>query len=599
MAQDDRRNGIDALKAGRFADAVNKLSFFVGLNPDDAEARLAFALALSGAGRHEQAIIHVDKLLKTIPDSVKLRLTRAQVLEGLNRPTEAAKEYRQVLALEPNQQKALSRLEKLGANAPQGIDILEDESPGVELVEDEAESVAELVDQYKLKPGDYCGDLQVVEATDGRLVLVTDTKFALGMIGAGALLLSGAILVAVFAVDWRAGFGHVGGIAALAVIMGLAGVVMLSQLYWLGFEVAIDSDSQTITATQCFGLVCRSLSFGEIQNVLIHLVKPKYYDEQACKVSLIAQGQATVPLGKGQVQFAATESLLRLATDVARLLDMQFTINGDLYEPHPAVRAMYDFVTGEGPPPDLAKINREHRQAFFTIPAWAWAMVALAALLLVVDLFWMTVPLAIGAAVLQIMCIGSIIYSLRMLSKRRRNDEVYVTLQHSRTANRIYIGISALVFLFCPLIGLIKPDTAPEKGDQRRRGLAAMPQGGPAAPAEKGTFRSLSKEERQKAVDKQFDDALKSLRSDDKLQVRYHLSVLSTVSPNDRRTEVIQLVLPHLSSTNTVTKREAINVLKTWGDASCLSGLQNIANDSDKLVRDAAQAAIAEIEKRR
>lgn len=603
MSQDKRRDGIDALKAGKFADAVETLSAFVGSNSDDAEARLAFALALTGVGKHQQAIIHIDKLLKVVPDSVKLRWSRAQVLERLNRPNEAMKEYRQVLALEPAHPKAKARLEKLQPAATVGSGNNQDAGPAFELVEDSNEiddSKMRVAERLRIKSGDLCGDLKVIDVSDDQLILATDSKSAMIAAAIGALFVFGGVLIGILAVDWKTVFGGRIEVASiLTVVLVLAGIAMLSQLYWMGFQVVVDATQKVVQSSQFFGLIRKSIAFNQVRTVQIQLVKPKYYDEQACKVFLLSNAGIKVPLGQGQVQFAHTEILLRLANDVAGLLDMQFSIQGHLYEPHPTVRATYDFVTGDGPPPDLAAVTREARQQFFAVPTWAWAMAAIAVVVFIGDLLWMTVPIAVGVFILQLICIGSIIYSLRVLSKPRRKDEFYVTLQHSPTANRIYIGASVLAFLICPLIGFIKPDAEPENADRRRRGPAAVPQLAPAAPTDKGKFRPLTKDEQQKAVDSRVEECLAGLRGGDKSRAHFHLASLQGIMPNARRAEVVQLVLPHLTSENMMTKRAAIHVLKNWGDESCLQAIRNCESDSDQSVRKAAQAAIAEIEKRR
>lgn len=152
MPADARQLGLEALRAGRFADAAKHLSGFIGSAPNDGEARLAFALALSGRGDHDKALIHLDKLLTKTPNSAALHYHRGQILERAKRMDQARREYRRVLELDPNHAKAKAKLQTAPPPTNSGFEVVEDE-PQFEVVDEEieiAESVDEDIVQSKL-----------------------------------------------------------------------------------------------------------------------------------------------------------------------------------------------------------------------------------------------------------------------------------------------------------------------------------------------------------------------------------------------------------------------------------------------------------------
>jgi len=136
MPAEIRQKGIAALRAGQFADAAKYLSGFISDAPNDNEARLAFALALSGRGDHDKALIHLNKLLTKVPRSANLHFQRGQVLERANRKDQALLEFNRTLELDPKHVKARAKMGVAKIPANVGFELVEEE-PGYEVVEEE------------------------------------------------------------------------------------------------------------------------------------------------------------------------------------------------------------------------------------------------------------------------------------------------------------------------------------------------------------------------------------------------------------------------------------------------------------------------------
>jgi len=94
---------------GKFAEAEPHFQTALRLKPRDAEVRRSYASALAGQGRFEPAIAQLSEAVRIEPEPGS-RLQLATLLYQTGRPAEAATEYRQVLAAQPDSLEALNNL---------------------------------------------------------------------------------------------------------------------------------------------------------------------------------------------------------------------------------------------------------------------------------------------------------------------------------------------------------------------------------------------------------------------------------------------------------------------------------------------------------
>jgi len=98
--------GMDAQKAGRNAEALKLLNTYVDRFPQVPEARYYRALALSGLGRHKEALEDVDKALADNQENVNFLLAKGNILVALERRPEAILIYTQAMKCDPRNAEA-------------------------------------------------------------------------------------------------------------------------------------------------------------------------------------------------------------------------------------------------------------------------------------------------------------------------------------------------------------------------------------------------------------------------------------------------------------------------------------------------------------
>lgn len=80
------------IAAGRPADALEKAQTLAKIRPGDADAHLLLGIALTGAGKFEEALKAFDEAARIDPRLPTLRMNRALALVALNKPAEAESE---------------------------------------------------------------------------------------------------------------------------------------------------------------------------------------------------------------------------------------------------------------------------------------------------------------------------------------------------------------------------------------------------------------------------------------------------------------------------------------------------------------------------
>ncbi len=98
--------GMEAQKAGRNEEALKLLNTYVDRFPQMTEARYYRALALTGLGRHKEALEDVDKALVDNPINVNFLLAKGNILVALERRPEAILIYTQAMQCDPRNAEA-------------------------------------------------------------------------------------------------------------------------------------------------------------------------------------------------------------------------------------------------------------------------------------------------------------------------------------------------------------------------------------------------------------------------------------------------------------------------------------------------------------
>jgi protein O-mannosyl-transferase len=99
-------------------DSITLFTHTIELYPKADEARGNLALALSNAGRLEEAVAHFNIVLQTQPDDAELNFDIAVALNGLGKTKEAIQHYRHGLLATPNSPDALNNLAWILATNP-------------------------------------------------------------------------------------------------------------------------------------------------------------------------------------------------------------------------------------------------------------------------------------------------------------------------------------------------------------------------------------------------------------------------------------------------------------------------------------------------
>jgi len=99
---------------GDFAGMVEPVQRFLGLQPDDAQARLYLGLVLNKIARHDEALPHLEHAQTLGLDTPHLFAAHAEALTGLGREDEARQLLREGLRRHPDEQALRAALEALG-----------------------------------------------------------------------------------------------------------------------------------------------------------------------------------------------------------------------------------------------------------------------------------------------------------------------------------------------------------------------------------------------------------------------------------------------------------------------------------------------------
>lgn len=99
-------------------DSITLFTHTIELYPNADEARGNLALALSNAGRLEEAVAHFNIVLQSQPDDPEMNFDIAVALNGLGKAKEAIRHYRHGLLVAPNSPEALNNLAWILATNP-------------------------------------------------------------------------------------------------------------------------------------------------------------------------------------------------------------------------------------------------------------------------------------------------------------------------------------------------------------------------------------------------------------------------------------------------------------------------------------------------
>lgn len=104
------QQGMQALDAGNFEQAVGTFRALLDLHPDLDEVRRRLAAALFANNEHEAAAVEYGRLLETAPDEAELRLNLAAALGRTGSFAEARKEIERALRIKPDSARAYHQM---------------------------------------------------------------------------------------------------------------------------------------------------------------------------------------------------------------------------------------------------------------------------------------------------------------------------------------------------------------------------------------------------------------------------------------------------------------------------------------------------------
>lgn len=100
-ADDPRERAREAMREGRWTDAIDAWRAHLRRRPGDDEARTAFARALAGAGRNREALAELRGVLARYPRDVEVRALLARILAWSGDLAAAIREAEGGLAIDP------------------------------------------------------------------------------------------------------------------------------------------------------------------------------------------------------------------------------------------------------------------------------------------------------------------------------------------------------------------------------------------------------------------------------------------------------------------------------------------------------------------
>jgi tetratricopeptide (TPR) repeat protein len=118
--------GMEAQKAGRNVEALKLLNEYVDRFPQVNEARYYRALALTGLGRHKEALEDVDKALVDNPGNTNFLLAKGNILVALERRPEAILIFSHAMRCDPRTAEACKERGDCLAQEGQFIEALAD-----------------------------------------------------------------------------------------------------------------------------------------------------------------------------------------------------------------------------------------------------------------------------------------------------------------------------------------------------------------------------------------------------------------------------------------------------------------------------------------
>jgi stress-induced-phosphoprotein 1 len=101
MAEDNKKLGNDAFKAGKFQDAINYYTRAINAEPNNETLYSNRAASYSSINKHHEALADSEKCISLKPTWIKGFFRKGIALSKLNRHVEAAAAFEQALKLEP------------------------------------------------------------------------------------------------------------------------------------------------------------------------------------------------------------------------------------------------------------------------------------------------------------------------------------------------------------------------------------------------------------------------------------------------------------------------------------------------------------------
>jgi tetratricopeptide (TPR) repeat protein len=380
-----RQKGLAAARCGQFREAVNALSRYLTTGPeDDAEARVALALALSGVGQHDKALFILDRLVGRQPNSAALHYNRGVILEKLGQAHEAVTAFENAARHNPGHAKACARLTALGRPIPlRSDDVIKVEPEDDAILE--VEAVAPVDDpefQVPLDEGE--GDDRCIarEVSGDRLVfsgnVVWDTLYTLF----GSVALAAAVFLTVTYVGLVRDRGFQfedGRPLSFTLLLFVWGVVGLKSVPRFGRRVIIDRDADLIENRLLFGLIVQRYAITDCTEVRFQIGADAKKKVEPCWVRFRGHGKSLFELGPVFAAKASADFYVRVGARAANVIRVPFRIVGRPTQPHADLVRWLDGIGLDGVFRSLVRRPR-HKVRRVSSPYVPLALMAIAIL---------------------------------------------------------------------------------------------------------------------------------------------------------------------------------------------------------------------------